>query len=556
MEHGSLFVEISLIIALAAVVSAFMRLLKQPLLIGYVITGIIVGPLLGLIQSPEALEGLSKVGIALLLFIVGLGINPKVLKELGPVAVAAGVTQVVASTIVGTTVMLLIGRSLSEGLIVGGALAFSSTIVGLKIVGDKKELSRLYGRIAIGVMLVQDVLAILALVVLSAQSQGFSFSSTSQLILKGLVVSIPIIIISNKLLSKATRFISSNQEFLFLSAIAWGFGIASLYDWAGFSLEIGALIAGVSLASMPYAQEVSARMRPVRDFFIIIFFIFLGVNLEIGEMIRMLPMAALFSLFVLIANPIAIMIPMGILGHTKRNSFKVGVMMAQIGEFSMIFVLLANQIGIVDRSLLSMITMVSLLTIAISCYMMIYDNQLFKFMQKFFTFFESKHPEKHESTLSYDVILLGYKKGGSELIKSIRKLKGKKVLVVDYDPDVVDQLERQKLNHVYGDATDIELLEEINLASAKMVITTITDHPTNKFLIQYISENNPKATTLLHADNPHEAAELYNLGASYIMIPHHVGGEKIAHFIERHGLKKSEFEKYRERHINELARMI
>lgn len=556
MEHGNLFAELSLVIAIGAGISALMRIFKQPLLIGYIITGIIVGPLLGLIGNAETLEGFSKIGIALLLFIVGLGLNPRIIKDLGKISVVAGLNQVIVSTIVGTVVMLLIGRSLVEGLVVGGALAFSSTIVGLKLLTDKKELSRLYGQLSVGTLLVQDILAMLALIVLSAQSQGFSFGAISMLILKGLLVAIPTFLISNKVLSKFSKFISGSQEFLFLAATAWGFGIAALFQWAGFSLEIGALVAGVCLASMPYAQEVSSRLRPVRDFFIIIFFIFLGINLNIAEMIEMLPMALLFSLFVLIANPLAIMLPIGLFGHTKRNAFKVGVMMAQIGEFSLIFTLLAKENGLIDSALVSMITLVSLITIAVSCYMISYDDEIFEFLQKRIRFFESKHPEKHESRHQYDIVLFGYKKGGSELLKVFKKLQGKKVIVIDYDPEAIEELEQKDINHMLGDATDIELLSETGAETARLIVATMTNIETSRFLLSFLREHNPSAVVILHAASAKDAAELYELGANYVMIPHLVGGERLASFIERHGFKKKEFDKHREKHMSEITRAL
>ena len=278
----NIFAELSLILAIGTIVSFVMRLIKQPLLIGYILTGIIAGPsLINLHSSAETIELLSSFGITLLLFIVGIGLNPRVIKELGKVSVITGVVQVGVTLMLGMLLMIALGESWGTGIIVGVSIAFSSTIVGLKILNDKKEQTRLYGRIAIGVLLVQDILATFALLVLSAQNQGFSAALFLGLVARGLLLGVPLFFISNKLLPRLNTFISGNQEFLFLFAIAWGFGIGTLFDLIGFSVEIGALIAGVSLASMPYAQEVGARLRPVRDLFIIIFFISLGSSLSI-----------------------------------------------------------------------------------------------------------------------------------------------------------------------------------------------------------------------------------------------------------------------------------
>lgn len=529
-----------------------MRVLKQPLLIGYILAGIVAGPVLGLVSNTATLESFSKIGIALLLFIVGLGLNPKVIKDLGRVAVITGTVQVVASAILGLALMTLMGASFTTALVVGVGLAFSSTIVGLKLLTDKKEQTRLYGRIAIGVLLTQDILATLALLFLSMQTEGFSVVNGLGLILRGTVLIGGLAYLSTKVLPRLTRFMSSSTEYLFLFTIAWGLGIGALFEHAGFSLEIGSLIAGVSLASMPYAQEASSRLRPVRDFFIVVFFIFMGANLSLGDISRLWPQALALSLMVLILNPLAIMLPLGYLGHAKRNSFKVGIMMAQVSEFSLIFVILARQVGAVSQSAVSLITLTALITITISCYAIIYDDTLFDFLQKHIKFFESRRQEKRERRTSYDIIQFGFNKGGAELIKTFQDMPRRRLVVVDYDPEAIEHLENRKVHYVYGDATDIELLDELDIDNAKLIVSTITHFPTNRFLIEYVEKCNPKAVIISRADTPEEAAELYGLGANYVMVPHFVGTERLSNFITRHGFSKKDFDKQKERHLNHL----
>lgn len=552
MHDSSIFGEISIIIGLAVLLASLMRLLKQPLLIGYILAGIIAGPVLGLINNAETLESFSKIGIALLLFIVGLGLNPKVIKDMGRVAIIAGVTQVFFTTVIGAIIVILFGLNLSTAIIVGISLAFSSTIVGLKLLTDKKEQTRLYGRIAIGVLLVQDILATIALLLLSMQKDGTNLVSGIVLIMKGLLIVSVLALISNKILPRITRFMSSNTEYLFLFTVAWGLGIGALFQKAGFSLEIGALIAGVSLASMPYAQEASSRLRPVRDFFIVLFFIYMGTSLKLSDVTSQLPLALLLSALVLFLNPLAILIPLGLVGHAKRNSFKVGIMMAQVSEFSLIFAILAYQLGVVGREVVSLITITALITIAISCYAIIYDDQIFDFLQRHFKFFESRRQDKHETKISYDIIQFGFNKGGAELIKTFKELPRKKLVVVDYDPEAIEHLENRKVHYIYGDATDIELLEELNIEDASLIVSTITHFATNRFLIEYVERVNKKAVIITRADTAEEAAELYGLGASYVMVPHFVGTEKLSNFISRHGLSKKDFEKNKDRHLSQL----
>lgn len=550
--NGSIFGELSIIIGLAVVFASVTRLFKQPLIIGYILAGIIAGPILGLVNNVETLESFSKIGIALLLFIVGLGLNPKVIKDLGKVATVTGLVQVVVSSLIGIVIMILFGASFYTAVIVGVALSFSSTIVGLKLLTDKKEQTRLYGRLAIGILLMQDILATLALLFLSMQKDEFTIASGLGLIFRGALIIAVLSLVSIKFLPRITRFISENTEYLFLFTIAWGLGIGSLFEHSGFSLEVGALIAGVSLASMPYAQEASARLRPVRDFFIVVFFIFMGTSLHLGDITSQLNIALVLAGTILLLKPIAMMLPLGLLGHAKRNSFKVGVLLSQGSEFSLIFVILAHQLGVVSQQVVSLVTMTVLITIAFSCYTVIYDDKLFNFLQKYFKFFESRRQEKNEKKATYDIIQFGFNKGGAELIKTFQEMPRKKLVVVDYDPEAIEHLENRKVHYIYGDATDVELLDELNIEDAKLIVSTITHFPTNRFLIEYIEKINQKAVIISRADTAEEAAELYGLGANYVMVPHYVGTEKLSNFITRHGLSKKDFEKNKDRHLSQL----
>jgi Kef-type K+ transport system membrane component KefB len=548
----TLFTEIALVLALGAVVSLVMRIIKQPLIIGYIFTGLIASPaLLGIVHDGETLESFSTIGISLLLFIVGLGLNPKALKDMGFVAGITGITQVVFSTLAGYAIMTWLGRSWQEALVVGVALAFSSTIVGLKLLNDKKEHNRLYGRLAIGVLLVQDVVATLSLVVISASGDNLSVNSFGWLILKGLMVAVPLFIISSKLIPKVNNFISSNHEFLFLFALAWGFGVGTLFQKVGFSLEVGSLIAGVALAANPFAQEVGARLKPLRDFFIIVFFIYLGSKLGETDIIAQLPLALLFSAMIILTNPIAIMIPLVILKHTKLNAFRVGMIMAQVSEFSLIFTVLAAQKNLVGEETVGLITLIALITIAISSYMITYSDQLYHSMTKLFPFMRNKVTAAKEKKVHLELVLFGYKKGGGEFIKLFEKL-GKRYAVIDYDPEVIENLERKNVPHIFGDATDIELLEEANIEHAKLVVSVASDHATNMFLLDWLSNNNPGVVFICSTDNFTRAIELYEKGASYVLLPYYISSEKISSFILKSELHKSEFNKYRQKHLEDL----
>ena len=336
------FTEITLLLVLAAAMSMVMRALKQPLIIGYILIGLLVGPsVLGIVESAESIELLGNFGIALLLFIVGLGLNPKVIKEVGKVSLLTGLGQVIFTSAIGFWITTILGYDVMTAFYIAVALTFSSTIIILKLLTDKKEQNKLYGKIAIGFLLVQDVVATFALVIASASGQGeLNAQEVLLLAAKGIGLVALTLVVSSQVVRRLSTFLARSQELLFLFAIAWGFGIGTLFYEAGFSLEVGALLAGVALASMPYAQEIGSRLRPLRDFFIVVFFIALGAKLNIDNLSGIIWQAVGLSAFVLIGNPIIVMTIMGVLGYKRKTSFNAGLAVAQISEFSLIFMLL------------------------------------------------------------------------------------------------------------------------------------------------------------------------------------------------------------------------
>jgi Kef-type K+ transport system membrane component KefB len=550
----SVFSEISLIIAIATFVGLIMHLLKQPLIISYIITGIIVGPsLFNIVQSHDTVDVFAKIGISLLLFIIGLGLNPKVIKEVGKAAALTGVGQVLFTTIFGYGLIRMLGFESTEAIYIAIALTFSSTIIVLKLLSDKKEQGRLYGKISIGFLLVQDIIATFALVVAATAGDGLiTGDGLLELTLKGIILGLGLFLFSARIIPHLSTVIAGSTEFLFLFALGWGFGIATLFNESGFSLEVGALFAGVALAPMVYAQEIASRLRPLRDFFIVLFFVSLGAGLSLDSLLGVLPQGIILSLFVLIGNPLIVIIIMGLLGYTKKTSFKAGLTVAQISEFSLVFILLGHEMGNVSLRTVSLITVVALTTIAVSTYMIIYADKLFEFVERYMRLFErrTKLPER-EYVQQYDIMLFGYKKGGAEFAKIFERM-NKKYVVIDYDPEIIEHMDNAHVPYIYGDVMDLELLEEAGTDMAKLILITVTDHPTTLFLVEQILKMNPKVVLICNSDSAKEAAELYALGATYVIMPHYIGSEKIGNFIKRNGLKKSEFKKFRENHLAAL----
>lgn len=553
--HGDVFSELSLVILVTVGVSIVMKLVKQPLILGYILAGLLVGPsALNLIHSTEVFDVFSGLGIALLLFIIGLGMHVTEFKRLGkPIFIAAGTVLLSVGTL-GFTAGSLMGFTRSEALITALALFFSSTIIIVKILSDKKEANRLHGQIAIGVILLDDIIATLALLfVVAGQHGGLSAGDVIALFLKGLLLVGVLYIANTRILGRLTKVMASTQELLFLFALAWGFGVATLFEIAGFSIEVGALFAGVALASLPYTQEIASRLKPLRDFFVVLFFITLGNSLQLDNLSAGLLPAMVLAGIVMVVKPFAIIGSLGLLGYPKRVAFKAGINLSQISEFSIILVLLAQSSGMVSEQLSAIITIVAIVTITSSTYLMHYDNQLFKLFDRIkFKMFEKEvaHRERRNSG-SFPLILFGYHKGGHEFIGAFKEM-GKRYVVVDYNPSVIDLLERQNIPCVYGDATDIELLEEIGIDKVKLVVSTFTEFAVTQSLVTSVQRINPEAVIVCHAENQTEALELYELGATYVMIPHHIGSEKVSAFIKAKGLDKQQFEHFRTKHVGNL----
>lgn len=552
--HGTIYSELSLVIAIGAVIALVMHALRQPLIIGYIFTGIMAGPAaLGIVHSDAAFSGLSTIGIALLLFIIGLDLSPRVFFRLRRTILFTTTLQVLVTSGLGFLLARQMDFGRMESAVLGLSLALSSTIIIVKLFNDKRETTRLYAQVVIGVLIIQDLFVTVGKFGLAARTTDGTAEAVVRLMVIGVLVTALLYLTSRTIVPYLTRVIESSKEILLLFALGWGLGIALLFEEVGFSIEIGALFAGISLAHLPYSREMASRLKPLRDFFIVVFFITLGQLVVPEKLPEVMPAVLVLSGFVLIVKPLIALISMGLLGYTKRTSFKVAMALGQISEFSLVFVTAAVHTGLARESVATTITMVAIITFAVSTYLIKYDNVLFNLLEKRLRLFERKVTklEQRYTAQTFPIILFGYRRGSHEFIKTFKRM-GKRFMVVDYDPDIVEALERIHEHYVYGDATDSEFLDEIQLRKAKLVVSTISDFKTNEFLISWLTAHNPTAVFVCSANSAMQASELYNLGASYVMMPHYIGTEKLSAFIKKNGFSKAEFKHYREKHLSYL----
>jgi Kef-type K+ transport system membrane component KefB/Trk K+ transport system NAD-binding subunit len=548
------FVQFALVILVVFVVSVIIRLLKQPLIIGYILSGILVGPfVLNLIQESGTLNVFSEMGIAFLLFIVGLHLSPKVIREVGPVALVTGLGQILFTATIGYFAGIFLGFPPLTSIYIATALTFSSTIIILKLITDKGALDKLYGKISVGFLLVQDFVAILILIIISSIGSGGDSSSIGGLFLMTLLKGFGAILIfgpiSYFVLPKFEDFLSKSQEFLFLFSLAWGFGLSILFLYLGFSIEVGALIAGILLSLAPYSYEMSSKLKPLRDFFLISFFIILGSQMTFTNINVLIVPVIIFSLLVVMGNPLVVMTLMGLMKYSKKTSFLSGLTVAQIGEFSLIFLALGVKVGHVSQEILSFVTLISLITIFGCTYLIMYSEQIYSLLSGPLSIFERKKIKEEEiPKKDYEYILLGYNRIGFSIIKSLSKIT-KNFLVVDYNPKIVKDLKNEGINAIYGDVDDSEFLENLGIWKSSVIISTIPEKETNKLILDVLKRNKSKTIVLLTGRQIKDALELYSAGANYVILPHFLGGEYTAKLIKT--AKKNE-RVYQKERIKEL----
>ncbi len=534
----SIFLELTVVIFLAAVLSIVFRFLKQPSILAFIITGVIVGPL-GLFNfhSHELMQSLASIGITLLLFMIGLELNLKELKSVGKNALLAGSLQMIFTSAAGFGISLLLGFSALTSIYIGIALAFSSTILIIKLLSDKRDLKSLYGKITLGILLVQDLVAIFILILLSTISgvggSSINFFEIGIAILKVIVLFGWVIFLSKNLIPRILNIIARSSESLFLFSLAWVFGIAALVSspLIGFSIEIGGLLAGIALASSIESFQIITKVKPLRDFFLTIFFVTLGMDLAFNNISQILLSVSIFSIFVLLISPIIVMIILGLLKYKKRTSFMAGLALAQISEFSLIMLYLGNKIGHVPEETLSIITFVGVITFVVSTYFITNSNYLYKLLVRFLGIFERKSADMESDLeeLKNHVILIGANRMGEGILNALVK-KSSNFIVVDFDPDIIEKLNKRKINTIFGDISDPEILQAVNAEKADLIISTASDPEDNLLLLKGIKKfKNVKV--IVAAFDKNDAKDFYKAGADYVIMPHIAGGNHLANIL-------------------------
>jgi Kef-type K+ transport system membrane component KefB len=549
------FTELTIIFGFAFLSALIFRILKQPIIISYIFTGIILSQIF--LTSPQTkplIELFSDLGVAFLLFIVGLELKLKTLREIGVPSLIIGFLQEFLTILAGFFILkYFLGFSTLVSLYLGIALSFSSTIIVLKLITDKGDLEKLYGKLSVGFLLVQDLIAILILFLLPFFVKGLSLLEGENFlnIILGISAIFLIPLLSQKFLPKIESFLEKSTEFLFLFSLSFGLGIASLFKYLGFGLETGALIAGVSLSSLSSNYEIASRLRPLRDFFLILFFILIGSKIILTNFQNFFPVIIL-SLFVLIGNPLIMLLMLNPLGYSSKTSFLLGLTSAQISEFSFILINQGVKLGHLSQDILSLTGIVGLITIFFSTYLFVYADKIYNLFSPVLKIFERKKlKEEKEEIKTYDYFLFGCDRVGYSFLKFFEK---DKLLIIDYNPETIKKLKNEGFNVLYGDAEEIEFLETLNFSNAKIVVSTIPDFETNLIILKEVKEYGPVFIAVSHKIE--DALELYKNGADFVILPHFLGGEYAVHLIKEYGENKEKYLELKEKEIAHLQQRL
>lgn len=488
--HSSTFYELTALLALAAVVGFIGLLLRQPMVVSFIAVGVMAGPsALNIMQSHENIDLMAELGIAVLLFLVGLKLDLKLTRTLGAVALATGLGQVLFTSVIGFLIALALGLDAINAFYVAVALTFSSTIIIVKLLSDKREVDSLHGRIAIGFLIVQDLVVVLAMMILSSFGIGTQSGSDVdvvahmvQILLNGVIMLAFVLVFIRYIATPLVRRIAHSPELLVTFVIAWAAVLAAVGHYLGFSKELGGLLAGISLASTPFREAIVARLSALRDFLLLFFFIALGTKLDISLLGAQIGPALLLSLFVLIGNPLIVMIIMGAMGYRKRTGFMAGLTVAQISEFSLIFIAMGMTLGHVTVESLGLVTLVGLITIAMSVYMITYSHTLYQWLEPLLSPFERKIPHREESLeppevneRRHDVILFGLGRYGKAIADKLGR-EHFRILAIDFNPEAVRRWNHQGHDAAYGDASDQEFIASLPLKHVKWVICALPQH--------------------------------------------------------------------------------
>ncbi|MEM7445127.1 MAG: cation:proton antiporter family protein [Pseudomonadota bacterium] len=545
---ASVFYQVAALLVLAAFIGLLGTFFRQPLIVSFIAVGIIAGPsVTGLARAHEPIELLAELGIAVLLFLVGLKLDIKLVRTLGPIALIAGLGQIAFTAGVGYLLSLQLGIDPTASIYIAIALAFSSTIIVVKMLSDRREIDSLHGRIALGILVVQDLVVVLAMIAMSAAGVGggedATFADVGLIVVYGVVMLALVALFMRYLADSLVQRLASSPELLVCFAIGWAALLAAVGDYLGFSKELGGLLAGVSLASTSFREAIAARLAPLRDFLLLFFFVALGAQIDLSLLGQQILPALVLSVFVLIGKPLVVLVLSGLLGYRKRTGFLAGLTLSQISEFSLIFMAMGVALGQLGVETLGLVTLVGLLTIAVSTYGISYGHQLYLALEGPLRVFErrgtprEKDDVEPEKTEKFGIVVFGLGRFGGSIGRRL-EANGQRVLGIDFNPLAVKRWRQEGLTAAYGDASDPEFISHIDLEDVRWVVTSVpesvsgvTHDDTRLTLIHTLRERGYRGKIAVTSHRPDDEAWLHACGADLVLLPFQDAADRAAELL-------------------------
>ncbi len=555
--HTSELAQLSVILVVVILIAGTMKFFKQPLIIWYLLAWVIVWPLaLWLVEASSDghsfLELFSHLWIALLLFMVWVELNIHVIKEQGKVALAVWCIQIFSCIWIGYILSLVLWYDIPTSLFIAIWLTFSSTIVIVKLLGDKEEDKTVYGKISIWILIVQDL--VVMLVMMGIALWGGETSWTWVMFLEWVFLLWLVVVFAKYVLPSLVKRLVKSEEFLLLIGIWRCLILGTLFQLVWFSFEIGCLLAWMSFATSPFRMQLVSKLKPLRDFFLVLFFIALWLKLSRDGMGDHIPLLLWSVVFVLWIKPFIIYISCVWYGYTHQVSFKSGVSLGQISEFWFLILTIGLWLWFVkDESLMSVMVLVGLITITVSSYMTMHNNDLFKSIQKYTGKEKVKSTEEmlSDALNHVEVILFWFWRIWSNVAHNLHK-KQLSHVVIDHNPELVDELETRIGEYVFADASNHEVYKHFFHENLKMVISTIRDLEDDLYIIEQVQSYNPDIIIVVVSNRAEYALALYEAGADYVIMPEVLGAKHTFAMIEEVGFDIDIFLQHKKKHVQEL----
>ncbi len=540
MEHPDLLALIGVAIIAATVFALLARALRQPLILAYLLAGVAIGPQmgLGLVHDQETIALISEIGLILLLFIIGLEMDLQKLIGAGRALVSSGLVQFPVCVALGIGFALLFGFPLGGGrfdaLYLAVAMALSSTMIVVKLLYDKYELITLPGRITLGILVFQDVWAIVVLAVQPTLMEP-SVSTLVASFAKGGVLVAASLLVSRYVLPHVFRFIAKLPEVMLVAALAWCFLVAGVASYLSLSREMGALVAGIAMSTFPYNLDVIAKVTNIRDFFVTLFFVALGMQIPVPTL-GVLGLAAACSLFLVASRFLSVFPVLYLLKQGLRGSLLPSINTSQMSEFSLVIVAIGLALGHVQPGTVGVLTFVFAITSVVSTYMITYSHGLQGLLARGLRRLGLGEPTgaRQEEEAHHEgagIVFAGFFRDASAILHQFElestgtspHLLLREILVIDFNPTVLAELKRRHIACLYGDIASMETLHHAAIHSARVFLSTITDDvlkgTTNERLLQKGRKLCPEARVLVASDTIPGALELYEKGADFVFVP-------------------------------------